>query len=124
MKKNFILPDELKGTFDRLMNLVPDKLKNDAKTQKTISVYLKLGGEKLARQCVQVVKSNLPVEDAQPRLMITLLAQPRSMRRKPPIPILPMEMILNSPINSKYLIPKQITCYFLKEVKCQGIYRT
>jgi len=66
MKKNFILPDELKGTFDRLMNLVPDKLKNDAKTQKTISVYLKLGGEKLARQCVQVVKSNLPVEDAQP----------------------------------------------------------
>ena len=65
MKKNFIIPDELKGTFARLMNLVPDKLKNDAKTQKTISVYLKLGGEKLARQCVQVVKSNLPVEDTQ-----------------------------------------------------------
>lgn len=65
MKKNFIIPDELKEAFDRLMNLVPDRIKNDAKTHQAISVYLKLGGEKLARQCVQVIKSNLPFEDRQ-----------------------------------------------------------
>jgi hypothetical protein len=65
MKKNFIIPDELNEAFDRLMNLVPDRLKNDANTHKAISVYLKLGGEKLAKQCVQVIKSNLPVEERQ-----------------------------------------------------------
>ena len=65
MKKNFIIPDELKEAFDRLINLVPDILKNDAKTHQAISVYLKLGGEKLARQCVEVIKGSLPIETLQ-----------------------------------------------------------
>ncbi len=62
MKKKFAIPEELIGTFNRLMNLVPDELKDDANTQKTISVYLKLGGEKLARHGINIIKNRFQTE--------------------------------------------------------------
>jgi hypothetical protein len=53
------IPDEFQYTFKRLINLVPQEQRNDRDTQKIVLLYLKLGGEKLARQYVEVLKSDL-----------------------------------------------------------------
>ncbi len=53
------IPDEFRYTFKRLINLVPYKQRNDRHTQKIVLLYLKLGGEKLARQYIEVLKSDL-----------------------------------------------------------------
>ncbi|MDH3344388.1 MAG: hypothetical protein OEL58_04045 [Desulfobacteraceae bacterium] len=59
MVKGLNIPDEFQYTFKRLINLVPYKQRNDRHTQKIVLLYLKLGGEKLARQYVEVLKSDL-----------------------------------------------------------------
>lgn len=59
MVKGLNIPDEFQYTFKRLINLVPYKQRNDRNAQKIVLLYLKLGGEKLARQYVEVLKSNL-----------------------------------------------------------------
>ena len=56
MTKKLNIPDEVQGTFKRLMNSVPHELRNDIDTQRIILVYLKIGGAKLARQGVEVIK--------------------------------------------------------------------
>ncbi len=56
MAENLNIPDELQGTFKRLMYRVPEKLRSDSHTQKTIQLYLKLGGEKLAKQHIEIIK--------------------------------------------------------------------
>lgn len=56
MEENLNIPDELQGTFKRLMYRVPEKLRSDSHTQKTIQLYLKLGGEKLAKQHIEIIK--------------------------------------------------------------------
>jgi hypothetical protein len=62
MKKSFNIQNDLLKTYKGLMNLLPDELKNDPLTQKTILVYLKLGGEKLARHSIEVIKMRLSKE--------------------------------------------------------------
>jgi len=59
MVKGLNIPDEFQYTFKRLINLVPYKQRNDRHTQKIVLLYLKLGGEKLAKQYVEVLKSDL-----------------------------------------------------------------
>jgi hypothetical protein len=59
MVKGLNIPDEFQYTFKRLINLVPYKQRNDRNAQKIVLLYLKLGGEKLARQYVEVLKSDL-----------------------------------------------------------------
>ncbi|UCD31155.1 MAG: hypothetical protein JSW04_02635 [Desulfobacterales bacterium] len=59
MKKSFNVQNELQETYRNLVNLIPDSLKNDPHTQKIILVYLKLGGEKLARQGIEIIKNQL-----------------------------------------------------------------
>ena len=63
MKKSFYVQDELQETYKNLLDLIPDQLKNDPHTQKVILVYLKLGGFKLARHAIEVIKKRLR-EDA------------------------------------------------------------
>jgi hypothetical protein len=65
MADNVNIPDELMGTFKHLMNQVPEKLRSDSHTQQVIQLYLKLGGEKLARQYIEVVKLNVREEERQ-----------------------------------------------------------
>jgi len=60
MVKCLNIPEEFQYTFKRLINLVPYKQRNDRHTQEIVLLYLKLGGEKLARQYVEVLKSDLP----------------------------------------------------------------
>ena len=59
MTKDFNIPDEFQYTFQRLINLVPYKQRNDRHAQKVLLLYLKLGGEKLARQYIEILKSDL-----------------------------------------------------------------
>lgn len=53
------IPDEFQYTFKRLINLAPHQQRNDQEIQKIVLLYLKLGGEKLARQYIEVLKSDL-----------------------------------------------------------------
>ncbi len=50
------IPDELELAFQQLINLLPDPLKGDDHAQRIILTYIKLGGEKLARQRIEIIK--------------------------------------------------------------------
>ena len=65
MAENLNIPDELQGTFKRLMNRVPEKLRIDSHVQKIIQLYLKLGGEKLAKQYISIIKLRVREEERQ-----------------------------------------------------------
>ena len=65
MTDNLNIPDELIETFKRLMNQVPEKLRNDNHTRQVTQLYLKLGGEKLARQYIEIVNLNVREEERQ-----------------------------------------------------------
>ena len=65
MAENLNIPDELQGTFKRLMNRVPEKLRIDSHVQKIIQLYLKLGGEKLAKQYIEIIKLRVREEERQ-----------------------------------------------------------
>jgi hypothetical protein len=56
MAEDLNIPDELKGTFKRLMYRVPREHRGDSHAQKIIQLYLKLGGEKLAKQYIEIIK--------------------------------------------------------------------
>ena len=65
MAENLNIPDELQGTFKRLMYRVPEKLRSDSHTQKIIQLYLKMGGEKLAKQHIEIIKLRVREEERQ-----------------------------------------------------------
>ena len=58
MVKGSNIPDEFRYTFKRLINLLPYNQRNDRHAQKNVLLYLKLGGEKLARQYIEILKSD------------------------------------------------------------------
>ena len=63
MTENLNIPDELQGTFKRLMYRVPEKLRSDSDTRKIIQLYLKLGGEKLVKQHIEIIKLRVREEE-------------------------------------------------------------
>lgn len=63
MAENLNIPEELQGTFKRLMNRVPEKLRINSHIQKIIQLYLKLGGEKLAKQYIEIIKLRVREEE-------------------------------------------------------------
>ena len=65
MAENLNIPDELQGTFKRLMYRVPEKLRSDSHTQRIVQLYLKLGGEKLAKQQIEIIKLRVREEERQ-----------------------------------------------------------
>jgi len=58
MTNKMKLPNELQGSFQRLINLFHYELKNDDYAQQVILTFLKFGGEKLARQYIEISKMN------------------------------------------------------------------
>ena len=58
MKDQMKIPDELELAFQHLINLLPDPLKDDDHIRRILFIYLQLGGEKLARQRIEVIKMN------------------------------------------------------------------
>ncbi len=75
MAENLNIPDELQGTFKRLMYRVPEKLRSDSHTQKIIQLYLKLGGEKLAKQHIEIIKLRVREEKRQSKAEADALEQ-------------------------------------------------
>jgi hypothetical protein len=63
MTENLNIPDELQGTFKRLMYRVPEHLRNDSHIRKIIQLYLKLGGEKLVKQHIEIIKLRVREEE-------------------------------------------------------------
>ena len=56
MAKRLNIPDELRSPFQEMMQLIPEILQNDVDTQNVILVYLKAGGEKMARHGIEIIK--------------------------------------------------------------------
>lgn len=67
MIDQFDVPKDLMGSFKRVSRRIPVALRKDEALIKTIVAYLKLGGEKLARQAVESAKQTLDLEVAQRR---------------------------------------------------------
>jgi len=55
MAKRLNLPDDLHDQFQQLLKLAPDELQNNVDIQNKLSVYLKFGGEKLARHGLGII---------------------------------------------------------------------
>ena len=59
MSKKLNIPTELQDVFQRLMQRVPQEHQADADLQKSLLVFLKLGGENLAARHIDLVKKRL-----------------------------------------------------------------
>lgn len=55
-----VIPDEYQGSIKRLLNKVPQEKRNDENLIRMLLVYLKLGGEKLARHHIEASKKVFP----------------------------------------------------------------
>jgi len=62
MFKELNIPEELIGSFRRIQRALPEYLRNDAEFLKKILAYLKLGGDKLARQSVEILQKQFDQE--------------------------------------------------------------
>jgi hypothetical protein len=67
MIDQFDIPKDLMGSFKRVSRRIPVALRKDEALIETIVAFLKLGGEKLARQAVESAKQTLELEVAQRR---------------------------------------------------------
>ena len=56
MIEDLDIPEELQPTFKRVMRRLPAELKGDLEFLKNLLIYIKIGGEKLARQRIEVTK--------------------------------------------------------------------
>jgi hypothetical protein len=56
MTNQMKIPDDLQRAFHRLIDHLPDPLKEDDHTQQVILTYLKFGDEKLARHRIEIIK--------------------------------------------------------------------
>jgi hypothetical protein len=56
------IPEELKPKYQRLMRSIPCELRGDRRFEEVALVYLKLGGEKLARQRVEITRKQFEHE--------------------------------------------------------------
>ncbi|MFH0998270.1 MAG: hypothetical protein V1844_22620 [Pseudomonadota bacterium] len=60
MSVKMIIPDEFQGSIRRLLNRIPSEQRDDETLQAALLVYLKLGGEKLARHYIEISKKVFP----------------------------------------------------------------
>ena len=65
MDHKIIIPDEFKNSFQRLIPYFPAALRDDPLALESILLYLKVGGEKLARIAIEAFKQNQRLSDAE-----------------------------------------------------------
>jgi N12 class adenine-specific DNA methylase len=58
MTNQMKIPDHLQRAFHRLIDYLPDPLKDDDHTKEVILTYLKFGDEKLARHRIEIIKTS------------------------------------------------------------------
>ncbi len=56
------IPEEILGSFRRIQRSLPEYLKNDTEFLEKILVYLKLGGDKFARQRIEMIQKQFDQE--------------------------------------------------------------
>jgi len=57
-----IIPAEFRDAIRRLLRNIPGEFRNKNEIQKTLLLYLRLGGESLARQRIEIAKKRFPQE--------------------------------------------------------------
>jgi hypothetical protein len=60
MSVKVIIPDEYQGSVRRLLSRIPSEQRDDETLQAALLIYLKLGGEKLARHYIEISKKVFP----------------------------------------------------------------
>ena len=60
MTEPLMIPEEYQGSIKRLLSRAPLEQRSDEELQRRLLMYLKLGGEKLARQHVEMLKKTFP----------------------------------------------------------------
>ena len=55
MVRRLNISDEVQDVFQRMARLIPEQLRDDVQTQNSVWVFLKLGGEKTARQYIEII---------------------------------------------------------------------
>jgi hypothetical protein len=69
MDTNFTVPSEFRESFQRLLPHMVAGLRNDPKSLEAIYLYLKLGGEKLARIAIDASNQTHRLKNAQMQKM-------------------------------------------------------
>lgn len=59
MDCELIVPEELQTRFRRMLNRFPEEIRDDAPLQRMMLVFLKVGGENLVRQHIEISKIRL-----------------------------------------------------------------
>lgn len=62
MMAELIIPPELKSKYTRLMRSMPNELRSDPHFERVALMYLKLGGEKLARLRIEIERKDFEHE--------------------------------------------------------------
>jgi len=62
MSKRLSIPDEYHDLFQKMLGLLPYELRNNTDIHNIILVYLKIGGEKLARHGIEIIKKRFIAE--------------------------------------------------------------
>ncbi len=67
MNETLEIPESLRLTWNRLLNRMPIKLRQKSEVLETVLIFLKLGGERLARQAIEAAKAALTLEETKIR---------------------------------------------------------
>ena len=70
MDHNIVVPEEYRSSFQKLMPHFPAALRVDAQALESIILYLKVGGEKLARIAIEAYKQNQILRDAEAQKLL------------------------------------------------------
>ena len=55
MARRLNISEEFQDDFQRLIRFLPDELRGDVQTQNSVWVFFKFGGEKTARQYIEII---------------------------------------------------------------------
>ena len=67
MNETLEIPEALRMTWNRLLNRMPIKLRQKQDVLESVLIFLKLGGERLARQAIEAAKASLTLEETRIR---------------------------------------------------------
>ena len=75
MAKKLTVSEKMEMTFNRVLRRMPAGMRNDIELQKSILLFLKLGGERLARARIKPVVSPFPddISVVKPRPLPTIV---------------------------------------------------
>ncbi|GEM_PF-5993625 len=67
MNETLEIPEALRFTWNRLLNRMPIKLRQKEEVLESVLIFLKLGGERLAKQAIEAAKASLTLEQTRLR---------------------------------------------------------